>query len=377
MEFVLEKTPAEEQAMLVEKAAPLIAFHFPASIFTRDAAIDAGYTFKSFLKHVTSVARYAESDQLRAICRLGIKHDIFELHQECSIDQFVRFSDFLKSKEGQAALQGVAIQTKLQKRAGTTFTPKDVALEQIFSIMRQDFHAAMKEEGAAFQKVLAELRLQIKKVEKEWEDRQAEIRAAFNPVSVYQEPSEKDIGVEAYAAYEKEAGLKNMVAKPKASGGLEYAIQNYGPQISRTRVVEFANLPEHHEGFFGYMKQRVLQFRTQFDTKQEKAFVNLVVAAGGGEIVITPEDEKVGPVLYVPRGVTSYPRAEAVLLPPVRPNKRGGDEQEGPSRRKGRKPSGKGPKTRSQHSKDAGEHSDSGSTAHKGGEDESHPHGKK
>nr|AWH55632.1 fusion protein [Rubber dandelion latent virus 2] len=260
MEFVLEKTPAEEQAMLVEKAAPLIAFHFPASIFTRDAAIDAGYTFKSFLKHVTSVARYAESDQLRAICRLGIKHDIFELHQECSIDQFVRFSDFLKSKEGQAALQGVAIQTKLQKRAGTTFTPKDVALEQIFSIMRQDFHAAMKEEGAAFQKVLAELRLQIKKVEKEWEDRQAEIRAAFNPVSVYQEPSEKDIGVEAYAAYEKEAGLKNMVAKPKASGGLEYAIQNYGPQISRTRVVEFANLPEHHEGFFGYMKQRVLQF---------------------------------------------------------------------------------------------------------------------
>lgn len=374
-EYVLEKTPEQEQADLVAAAAPLIAAHYPAAIFNRDAAITAGYTFKVFFKHVQSVARFAENEQIRAISRLGVKADIFELHTECNIDQFVRLSKFLKSKEGQDALRGVSQQAKLQKRATGSFTAGDVAMESIFNIQYADYNQAMKTEQASFDHVLNLLRMEIKKVEKEWEERKVQIRSEFQPAASFVQPSENEIGNAAYELYVREAQNANRTPKPKNAGGLDYAIQHYGTQILKSRVVDFASAPENGDLLIAYLKQKVLQFRVEFNTKQESNLIHLVAATGRGQIEITPEEAEIGPMLYVPRGVTSttmhHPRVQA----PAGTSKRKGPRDAGTRGNKEKRRANSGVQTRSASRKEPENRENSDSSTNQPQQTKSDTHG--
>lgn len=316
-ELTYELTPVQEQALLVEKAAPLIAFHFPAGIFVRDTAINAGYTFRSFLKHVVGIARYHENGQLAQVVQLGVKHGIFPTHVVCTLDQFVKLSAFLKSKEGQNAMLGISQEQKLLKRAAGVFEAKDVALEQLLQIQRQDYSQMLKEETSVYQVEINKLRIEIRKLEKRLEKRRNEIGEAFLPVSQQEEIDEKELGQQAWELYQMDATNKGSRTKNKTAGGLEYAVEKFGPQVKRTKDVEFAGEPENARLLFEYAKKKVLAFRNEVNDKQERTVRNLVVAAGGDEIdadaLSPPEDFK----LYRPRGLTPPPRQAAHLPPPI------------------------------------------------------------
>ncbi|DAZ91061.1 TPA_asm: fusion protein [Stevia rebaudiana amalgavirus 1] len=259
-EYTMQKTPAEEQTELLEAAQPLIAFHFPQGIFNRNEAVNFGLPHKSFLKHVKTVARFAENDQLTEVVQLGAKHNIFATHVVCTLKQFISLSRFLTSKEGTEAMIGVNKQAKLQKRAAGVFEASDVALENILQIQRQDYSNSIKTEMLEYDKAIDELRLEMRRLEERKETRRKEIIDAFTPVSVQPEILEEEMNSLAWDMYVNAAEAKGQRPVGRTVGGQELAIANFSGTVKRIKDVEFVKEGDNQNLLFNYAKAKLLSF---------------------------------------------------------------------------------------------------------------------
>ncbi|DAZ91060.1 TPA_asm: hypothetical protein [Stevia rebaudiana amalgavirus 1] len=340
-EYTMQKTPAEEQTELLEAAQPLIAFHFPQGIFNRNEAVNFGLPHKSFLKHVKTVARFAENDQLTEVVQLGAKHNIFATHVVCTLKQFISLSRFLTSKEGTEAMIGVNKQAKLQKRAAGVFEASDVALENILQIQRQDYSNSIKTEMLEYDKAIDELRLEMRRLEERKETRRKEIIDAFTPVSVQPEILEEEMNSLAWDMYVNAAEAKGQRPVGRTVGGQELAIANFSGTVKRIKDVEFVKEGDNQNLLFNYAKAKLLSFRANLNKKGERQIKNLVAAAGGGEIDAAALATTQGLVLYHPRGLSPppQPKVRESTTQPTRKRGRppttrttGGKSQTGPSR---------------------------------------------
>ncbi|DAB41681.1 TPA_inf: ORF1+2p [Erigeron breviscapus amalgavirus 1] len=253
-------TPAEEQAELTRLAAPLIQQGLPAGLFDRTAVLRANYTYKGFLKHLQTVSRLVDQDIIVDALSLGVKKDFFPLPNRMNISQFCRFSEWLRSKDGQNSLHEVQRHKKLEKKAAGVLEPREVALEQIFSAQRADWAAAKKEERSAYDKEIQELRKKIRQLERRWERREVEIDNAFDPQFEFLELDEAALNERAYAMYVHDCQVKERRPRSKEHGGVQLAVEAFGGQVKKQKQAEFAREPEVAVKLFEYAKRKILSF---------------------------------------------------------------------------------------------------------------------
>ncbi|DAZ91011.1 TPA_asm: fusion protein [Guizotia abyssinica amalgavirus 2] len=259
-EFRLGLTPEQEAAEIADLTKDLITEGFRAAIFKREAAIDLGFTHKSFVKHIKTITACIANETIGSALILGVKHEFFESSVRCTLKQFLAFAKFLMSKEGSALLQNAQKTNKLKRRRIGDYSVKDVALEQIFNAQRADWSYVVKKERELFGEQIDEHRRAIRRLERQCDERIKEVSAAFKPAADYIEPMPEDIARVAWEVYVQEAENQEKTPIPRHSGGADHATEHYAPVVRRARLLEFVAQDNHAAMLDEYCKRKICHF---------------------------------------------------------------------------------------------------------------------
>ncbi|DAZ91010.1 TPA_asm: hypothetical protein [Guizotia abyssinica amalgavirus 2] len=327
-EFRLGLTPEQEAAEIADLTKDLITEGFRAAIFKREAAIDLGFTHKSFVKHIKTITACIANETIGSALILGVKHEFFESSVRCTLKQFLAFAKFLMSKEGSALLQNAQKTNKLKRRRIGDYSVKDVALEQIFNAQRADWSYVVKKERELFGEQIDEHRRAIRRLERQCDERIKEVSAAFKPAADYIEPMPEDIARVAWEVYVQEAENQEKTPIPRHSGGADHATEHYAPVVRRARLLEFVAQDNHAAMLDEYCKRKICHFRARADRRSENTLKHLVEAIGGTipteEALATAEED----LRLRPRGPPPEARATSGIPKPVEVRKQGAPRKE-------------------------------------------------
>nr|DAB41670.1 TPA_inf: ORF1p [Salicornia europaea amalgavirus 1] len=373
-EHTLELSSEQEAAQILQAAAPLIEMGVPAGVFDRNAAIASGHSFKSFLKLVKFVSSFHEQGILEELIVLGATKQIYRIQNRMTQEQFVKLARFLQSAEGNDTIFAYTKAAKFQRKAGEVLTPLQIQMNDVFSMMRQEYGRVKKAKREEHERKIDELRKMLRLAEKEMKDDLEKIDREYAPVSTYQEPLDDQLGRAAWELYEADAVRNNRTVKNRILGGMEYARQHFGQKARELAQIDFASKEENRDAMERFLKKKFLSFRASADTAGERQ-VKIYLAGICGEKAVAEAVAEEAATFEADTN-RNPPRAGVQ----TRSGNSGGSRGRGAPRGGGnkRKQTGPGrpPKHTSKYARDADveDVSDSDSTAHGDREGETDTH---
>ncbi|UWM23168.1 ORF1p [Mallotus japonicus virus B] len=286
---------AEQTAKIQAEIQILTEHHVRIDQFTCAAVTAAGLTADQFIKLARVFTSVADQQMRVQLLSLGTRRSCWALHDQMTVKQFIGFCKFLKTGEGQKATHSAQRTLKLERKAGTTYQPSDIALVNVLTTQLQDMANVVKQTREEYDRQISELRLQIRQLEEQKEKSLRKAMRKFKPACFFKEPSRDEFNLECYSRYEREAQAKGRVAIPAGDIGFAHATTHFGNEVRQHHLSNFVKQEEYRQSLTKYLKDKILQFEQRGEHRQTEIFRNyMAVISGEAAADVTFETEEVG-----------------------------------------------------------------------------------
>ncbi|UWM23169.1 fusion protein [Mallotus japonicus virus B] len=263
---------AEQTAKIQAEIQILTEHHVRIDQFTCAAVTAAGLTADQFIKLARVFTSVADQQMRVQLLSLGTRRSCWALHDQMTVKQFIGFCKFLKTGEGQKATHSAQRTLKLERKAGTTYQPSDIALVNVLTTQLQDMANVVKQTREEYDRQISELRLQIRQLEEQKEKSLRKAMRKFKPACFFKEPSRDEFNLECYSRYEREAQAKGRVAIPAGDIGFAHATTHFGNEVRQHHLSNFVKQEEYRQSLTKYLKDKILQFEQRGEHRQTEIF---------------------------------------------------------------------------------------------------------
>nr|DAB41667.1 TPA_exp: ORF1p [Anthoxanthum odoratum amalgavirus 2] len=264
-------------------AQPITAVGFPEAIFDVRGAMEAGFSYPNFVKLVKAVAALAKQDLLIDAAAAGTAQKFWRLHNLCDRSAFVKFARWINTEDGKDHLYGLQRDKKLEKKATLGRTPEQIAFIEVFDQQRQAYAQEKKVVALDHDLIIDDLNRQIRQERKKKELALEEVTKKYLPASLFKEPDDELIGVEATILYKRDCLQKNRRPKTIDEGLTDYAKKHFGSAAREKLMVDFASKPEHRDVLLSFLAERLCSFREECNDTQARKIGHFMVTIGGEE----------------------------------------------------------------------------------------------
>ncbi|DAZ90988.1 TPA_asm: hypothetical protein [Amaranthus tuberculatus amalgavirus 1] len=250
-----------------------------------------------FIKNCKQLVNFANTPALRQIFTEGVLARVIESSTDMRIVEFFNFTEWLKTKAGQEAVQRVMLREKNSKRTLPGFSVEETSYTNLLAIQLGDYGVAVKKSRTGFDERISELRRQIAEQEALKAQSLAALEAAFRPASRFVEPTTTIIRREALRMYEEAAQAANNRQVLTGVEAIEASTKEYGQRVRERAMAEFCRAQDVKEGLQRFAVDGIQKASASFQHKEVRRFRNLLAAAGVENLAVIPvevEDEHAG-----------------------------------------------------------------------------------
>nr|DBA07007.1 TPA_asm: RNA-dependent RNA polymerase [Allium cepa amalgavirus 1] len=193
--------PAAELEELHDALMPLEVLNINVKAFTRANIFALRMTVPQYIKEVRVLQNLQDVQLIRKVWTEAISHKCATLPDEADAGVCLSFARWLKRGVGAKVLSDAQHLIKLQKRAVGSVEPKVLAFVQLLDQQIADMHAERKKIQAEGQAKIDELRREIQRVEREYDEKAKASSKRFKPARKYVPPTKAKIDEECWNAY--------------------------------------------------------------------------------------------------------------------------------------------------------------------------------
>ncbi|DAZ90989.1 TPA_asm: fusion protein [Amaranthus tuberculatus amalgavirus 1] len=225
-----------------------------------------------FIKNCKQLVNFANTPALRQIFTEGVLARVIESSTDMRIVEFFNFTEWLKTKAGQEAVQRVMLREKNSKRTLPGFSVEETSYTNLLAIQLGDYGVAVKKSRTGFDERISELRRQIAEQEALKAQSLAALEAAFRPASRFVEPTTTIIRREALRMYEEAAQAANNRQVLTGVEAIEASTKEYGQRVRERAMAEFCRAQDVKEGLQRFAVDGIQKASASFQHKEVRRF---------------------------------------------------------------------------------------------------------
>ncbi|DAB41671.1 ORF1+2p [Phalaenopsis equestris amalgavirus 1] len=264
---------ADPTVELVESLARYANEGFRVHTWTPGILARSFIPVKRFIDAVRVLNNEPDEVVFNRLLALGVRDGWWETTNTCTVSQFYKFCNWLKSAEGTTRLNEIRKARHLEKKAQPGQTLEDVSLVAALDEQVAEFQQRKKETRLEFESKLIDLRRQIALVQQEMSATMKAHDADFSPASIYEPMDDLEFGEACWNLYRAECARLNQDEAPLDDGLLEAVKLTHGNAALAMHKANFLRVGFNRNNLKHWIEEKILELDTVGEARRATTFV--------------------------------------------------------------------------------------------------------